>query len=281
MKRAALRPGPLQVNYACGWNTLDLPSLAEEKLPKKPSEVRHGCPQRGTELPFGWTTRMSACHYPTLHFVEKWLIAPMSNEREKQHIDNVRDSALSMQIGDENDGSISQMVNVANADMYIIKKHAIFRVFLADDIDPERTNISIPNGHQRIASQGSDSEIVARSFLTANALFNSNQFDGPADVKQIIDLSIAVMKELLAAQNVESEFTRDRSNALAAFQQPKQRSVALPSVEGLNERLKTFVQKIEHANQAIYRFSQQFYDHTKRDVEWLRVGDTETVWRGR
>jgi hypothetical protein len=182
---------------------------------------------------------MSACHYPTLNFVEEWLVAPMSNEREKRHIDKVRDSALSMQVGDENDGSISGMVSVANTDMYIIKKHAIFRVFLADDIDPERKNISLPNGHQKISSQGSDSEIVARSFLTADALFNSNQFDGQADVKQIIDLSMAVMKELLAAQSVGSEFTRERSNALAAFQQPKHRSVALPSVEGLNERFKT------------------------------------------
>lgn len=207
---------------------------------------------------------MSACHYPTLHFVEEWLVAPMSNEREKQHIDNVRDSALSMQVGDENDGSISGVVSVANADTYIIKKHAIFRVFLADDIDPERTNINIPNGHQRISGQGSDSEIVARSFLTADALFNSNQFTGTAELKQIIDLSMEVMKELLAAQSIEKDFTREQSNALAAFQQPKQRSVALPSIEGLNERLKAFVQRIENATQAIYRFSQQFYDHTEK-----------------
>ncbi len=186
----------------------------------------------------------------------------MSNEREKQHIDKVRDSALSMQVGDENDGSISGMVSVANADMYIIKKHAIFRVFLADDIDPERTNIGIPNGHQRIASQGSDSEIVARSFLTADALFNSNQFEGSADVKQIIDLAMVVMKELLAAHSIESDLVSEESNALAAFQQPKQRSVALPSVEGLNERLKTFVQKVEHATQGIFKFTQQFYSHT-------------------
>ena len=102
--------------------------------------------------------------------------------------------------------------------MYIIKKHAIYRLLLADDIDPERTNISIPNGHQRIASQGSDSEIVARSFLTANALFNSNHFDGTADVKQVIDLSMSIMKELLAAQSIESGLISELSSALEAFQ---------------------------------------------------------------
>lgn len=187
----------------------------------------------------------------------------MSSEREKQQIDKVRDGALSMQVGNENEGSIFGMVGVADADMYIIKKHAIYRVLLADDIDPERTNIDIPNGHQRIASQGSDSEIVARSFLTADALFNSNQFDGTVDVKQVIDLSMSIMKELLAAQSIESGLISEISSARDAFQQPKQRSVSIPSVEALNERLKTFAQRIEHATQGIYRFSQQFYGHEK------------------
>lgn len=61
----------------------------------------------------------------------------MSNEQEKRRIDKIRDSALAMQVGDENDGPISGTVSVANAEMYIIKKRAIFQMLLADDIDPE------------------------------------------------------------------------------------------------------------------------------------------------
>lgn len=188
----------------------------------------------------------------------------MSNEQEKMRIGKIRDGALSMQVGDESDGPISGMVSVADTDMYIIKKHAIYRAFLADEIDPERTNSNIPNGYQRIVSQGSESETVARSFLTANVLFNSNQFHGEVELKRVMDLSIVVMKELLAAQAIERDLTIEQDRALSAFQQPKQRSLALPSVEGLNESLKTFVQKIEHATQAIFAFTQQFYGHTER-----------------
>jgi hypothetical protein len=188
----------------------------------------------------------------------------MSTEQEKNRIGMMRDGAFSMQVGDENDGPISGMVSVADTDMYIVKKHAIYRVFLADEVDPKRTNSSIPNGHQKIVSQGSDSETVARSFLTANVLFNSNQFGGEADLKRVMDLSIMVMKELLAAQKIESELIGEQDVVLAAFQQPKQRSVALPSIEGLSEGLKTFVQKIEHANQAIFALTQQFYRHTEK-----------------
>jgi hypothetical protein len=188
----------------------------------------------------------------------------MSNEEEKIGIGKIRDGALTMQVGNENDGPISGMVSVANIDMYIIKKYAIYRTFLADEIDPERTNSNIPNGYQKIVSQGSESETVARSFLTANVLFNSNQFDGEIDLKRVMDLSIVVMKELLAARTIERDLITEQERALSAFQQPKQRSLALPSVEGLNESLKTFVQKIEHATQAIFAFTQQFYGHREK-----------------
>ncbi|MGC3939957.1 hypothetical protein ACOTTU_19295 [Roseobacter sp. EG26] len=188
----------------------------------------------------------------------------MSNDQEKARIGKIRDSALSMQVGDDSDGPISGMVSVADTDMYIIKKHAIYRIFLADDIDPERTNSNIPNGHQKIVSQGSESETVARSFLTANVLFNSNQFAGEIDLKRVMDLSIVVMKELLAAQKIERKLAREHDSALVAFEQPEQRSVALPSVEGLDENIKTFVQKIEHATQAIFTLTQQFYGHTEK-----------------
>ena len=188
----------------------------------------------------------------------------MTNEREKNRIGKIRDGALSMQVGDETDGAISGMVSVADTDMYIVKEHAIYRVFLADEVDPDRTNLNTPNGYQKIVSQGSNSKIVAQSFLTANVLFNSNQFDGDVDLKRVMDLSIVVMRELLAAHKIEIDFVNEHSNALAAFQQPKKRSVALPSVEGLDERLKTFVQKIEHASQAIFAFTQQFYGHTHK-----------------
>lgn len=198
-----------------------------------------------------------------LNLGEDWQVTSMSYEHDKDRIGKIRDGALSMEVGDENDGPITGMVSVVDADLYIVKTRAIYRVFLADEVDPERTNAGIPNGHQRIVGQGSDSEIVARSFLTANVLFNSNNFDGGINLKQVMDTSIVVMKELLAAQKIERELIDEQNAAIAAFQQPKQRSVALPSVEGVHERLKTFIQKVEHAAQAIFKLTQQFYGHTK------------------
>ncbi len=53
----------------------------------------------------------------------------MSSEREKQNIGKVRDGALTMKVGNEEEGSISEMVSVADVDMYIVKKHAIYQFF--------------------------------------------------------------------------------------------------------------------------------------------------------
>ena len=88
----------------------------------------------------------------------------MANDPRKTTIDQVRDAAISMTIGERGDGRIVRMVNIADEDMSTVHENAIYRVMLADAIDPERTNVNLSNSNQKIASSGSNSEIVSRSF---------------------------------------------------------------------------------------------------------------------
>jgi hypothetical protein len=81
-----------------------------------------------------------------------------------------------------------------------------------------------------------------------------------------MDHSLTVMNELLAGQKIEAEFALAEDYASAAFIQPKQGAITLPSIEGLNGQVKAFVQKMEHAAQEIFLFTQQFYDH--KDKMW-------------
>ena len=93
----------------------------------------------------------------------------MTGKLNKTQIDELRDSALSMKVGGVGDGEITEMVSVADKDLYFVNERALFRLFLADEVDPLRQNANIPNSNQRILSAGSSSEVVGRSFLTANA----------------------------------------------------------------------------------------------------------------
>jgi len=188
----------------------------------------------------------------------------MAENRPKAQIDRVRDSALTMQVGDESDGAILSMVSVADKDLYLIKEKSIYRVFLADEIDPERTNAAVPNGNQRIAAAGASSKIVCRSFLTANALMNVNLFDKSIERKPIMDLALLVMNELLAAEKLQNEYLSVEAPALKNVKPIKDRAIAIPSVDSLSEQVKSYIQKIEHASQAIYRFTKLFYDHDSK-----------------
>ena len=62
-------------------------------------------------------------------------------------IDKVRNSGLSMTLP-EDVGDIHGMIEI-NGNLHIIGSLAIYRVQLADNIDPQRTNIKIPNTYQK------------------------------------------------------------------------------------------------------------------------------------
>jgi hypothetical protein len=90
----------------------------------------------------------------------------MSERKDKRLIDRVRNSALSMQIGSQEDGGVSMMIDMGSA-LYVVKERAIYVIQLADHVDPERTNVSVPNTPQRILSMGSHDPMVKPILLCA------------------------------------------------------------------------------------------------------------------
>jgi hypothetical protein len=188
----------------------------------------------------------------------------MSGNSSKTRIDQIRDGALSMQVGHENDGAISSIVCVDDKDMYLVKEHSIYCVLLADEIDPERKNAAVPNANQRVSTSGSSSKIVSRSFLTANALMNVDRFDKSFERKPLIDLALTVMHELLAAEKIQSYYLSAEAVAIESVRPPTGRAFNIPSVDNLPEQVKSYLQKIEHAAQATYQLTQKFYGHKLR-----------------
>ena len=185
----------------------------------------------------------------------------MANDPRKAAIDKVRDGAITMKVGEPADGRIVRTISVADIDMYTVHENAIYRVMLADAIDPERTNVNLSNSNQKIASSGSNSEIVSRSFLTASMLFGSSHFYRNFDKKTIIDLSLQVMRELLAAEKIKNEIQSAEKISKESLSPPKDRTFAIPSVSDLESQVKTYIQKIEHASQTLFKFTQIFYAH--------------------
>src|SRR3984893_15895441 len=87
-------------------------------------------------------------------------------------IDKGRNAALSITLPPDT-GGIADMGEI-NGAMHMIGGSAIYRVQLADDIDRERTNIAIPNTHQKVLSYGTEFPYVRQTLMTARRLFRNN-----------------------------------------------------------------------------------------------------------
>jgi hypothetical protein len=118
-------------------------------------------------------------------------------------IDKVRNSGLSMTLAPDT-GAITDMGEI-NGALHVIGGSAIYRVRLADEIDRERTNIAIPNTHQKVLSYGTDFPYVRQTLMTARRLF-SNKVLGPAfDYKTGINLSFEALHDLAAMHDIRKD----------------------------------------------------------------------------
>ena len=74
-----------------------------------------------------------------------------------------RNSAFSIKVGDPNDMTPIGDMFATDDDLYVIKSKAIYSVKLADDIDPDRTNLNLPNLQKTVLNHGLENEIVVVS----------------------------------------------------------------------------------------------------------------------
>jgi hypothetical protein len=117
----------------------------------------------------------------------------------KSPIDLQRESAAFMNVGSPDDLSPITAMIVIGKKMHVVKASSKYEVRLADDIDPGRTNPSIPNTQQKVLSIGSDAEVVGRILLTANALMKKYYLPN-IDCDEALQLSFeALGKELQLA----------------------------------------------------------------------------------
>ena len=178
---------------------------------------------------------------------------------KKNPIDLYRDSAMSTRVGTDDEGAINEMMSLGEV-MYIIKDRAIYSMQLADQIDPGRTNISIPKSvQQKWAPLGTESELVGRIFLTARELFKPTYLDKSVDCDRSIAISMTILKEMIALDEIFEKFSQTQSQQLQ--QMPVgQKDFHLPSIPGTEGYVKAFILKAEHAVQMVYNLCHLFFD---------------------
>lgn len=188
---------------------------------------------------------------------------------EKRPIDRHRDSAISAKVGTDDEGAIKEMISLGEA-MFVVKEHAIYSMKLADQIDPDRTNISIPQSiHQKWASVGTESELVSRTLLTAVALFKTSYLQPSVDCNRCIIASMEILKELLALNDATERFQRLQKEQTENLPVGS-KNFHLPSVPEAKTYTESFISHAEHAVQKIFDLCEIFYgDEIKNKKKFL------------
>lgn len=180
--------------------------------------------------------------------------------KQKKPIDQKRDSGGTAEIGTKEDGAILEMFKIGER-LIIIKEKSIYEFILADEIDPERKNIDLPNHIQKqIIDKGTESEIVARTFLTAKNLFKREFINDDIEVNQALNLTIDLLYEISELDKEVSDYKLKETEEREKYEANKgTSSYALPSIGNINTRCKTIFQKADHIEQTLMGIITVFY----------------------
>lgn len=205
----------------------------------------------------------------------------------KTPIEMKRNSGGLVHIGTPEDGVVGTMVEI-DGSLFFIKEKAIYAVQTADQIDPDRTNISLPNAIPRpVLPEGSDCELVGKTLLTAVSLFDKGKFLPTGfEHGKALSLSLDVLTTLLAMRTGAAKFEAAQQTACArASSASSGGSPHIPSMGDVTNPCRAFVQQAFHAQGSLLAIVRLFYSDIEKkpwDTLYERVkasygaGDTLT-----
>lgn len=176
-------------------------------------------------------------------------------------IDKLRNGAFSIEINPLEDKSpISESLTIDER-LHVLKKKGVYHIRLADEIDPERKNINVPNTVQRVLRMGSDSELVGRTLLTGKTLFNSNYLPKEVDCEMAMTLLLALVRSLVAMSMAADALCEREKQTLEAgdVSRRKDGSVLLPDVGIVEAECKAFLQQAGHCLRELLEIVKLFY----------------------
>lgn len=185
-------------------------------------------------------------------------------------IDQRRDAAVSMTVGDETDDSAICEMMVVNDRMHLIKERGIWLVQLADEIDPDRTNDKVPNTQQKLLARGALDPLVQRTLLQAK-VFLSPSFLPGVDTPRGLAITLGFLQEIAALQDLANSFRASLEAANEAFLRSKATdgTLKVPSLRDVASRGKAFIQGADHCARPLCDLASLFYPDVRMGGDWV------------
>ena len=193
----------------------------------------------------------------------------------KRPIDIQRDNAVTLRIGGDDDKSpVKECLSTQDC-LYVIKQAGVFKIQLADDIDPARTNPNIPSLSQRVLIAGYDDPIVARVLLTAKYLFDERNATVNPFVSKLFENCLVLTRQLLEfdAMTRELEDEIRRKEAALTEKPSAPRTFSLPSIPRMEMELNNILCLSDKAKDTILAICRiQFLPHSVGRIKLEDLG---------
>lgn len=175
-----------------------------------------------------------------------------------------RNQGKQFKLGDEDDVGVSAMISLDDSMLCVMRK-SVHSIRLADSVDSNRINATIPDVKQKILSHGSDSPFVGRTLLQANVLFQSHHLAVHVDCSRAISISFSFLKEIIALNELAAAYIAEEGtkNALFTGKTDEDESLSVPSIDTVEQQTKQFIISADHATRHLIELTQLFYPEIK------------------
>ncbi len=145
--------------------------------------------------------------------------------------------------------------------LLIVKEKGVYEVKLADQVDPERTNIATPNIVQRILPYGAGDAWIGATLLTAYRLLKGSSAQDKVDGDDAFALVLEIVEDISGARQLHDSYAKAEADATANLD-PKirpDRSILVPAIGNVETRCNEFLQRGDHALRELFRLVRMFY----------------------
>lgn len=148
---------------------------------------------------------------------------------------------------------------------------------MADSVDPDRTNLKLPNTQQKLLPLGSDSPLLGRTLLTARRLFDKSRLPNLETVEAVAR-SLSAATEISAMQETPEQLVTSQDLVAQKLTGAKLiNGFQMPASGNLVPDVKSLIQNADHFLNALFEIVRLFYPEVTHADSLLKIARRENL----
>jgi hypothetical protein len=194
----------------------------------------------------------------------------------KRPIDIKRDSGGRFSVG-EGTGNIVAQKSLGDR-LLIVSQRGVHSVQMADQIDPGRTNINVPQVVQRIElNRGAESEVVSWTLLAAMEVLDQTHLPEGFPVADAVKRALKVAKQLCEVEDVAADVAAVEASTRAAISEGRLDPARLPATPNLRGRCEHAINQARQCFIDLAWLTDLFHPRQRKQAKWHEALESHLV----